>query len=256
MARPRRAAGSQPRDWVARAHFFGGGAKAADFRRRIGRCISSARQDLHERRDDICFVVGDSKIHGQIVNNADALKEAAAMAGFSAEGHVRPKHARGEKVLQSRSRADSAGAHPRFQTQAAHCMKNGVLTLHLHDYTFFPYERDLARREVAALVGGSLHRRRAVLPCRGHEQRCESLAVELIARAARTARGRTKRSSEHWSNQHHAVMGHRHRRQSTRYSVHGLHEYKGKSSIRRSHYALLTYLRSRPAASHPRSVLR
>ena len=61
-----------------------------------GRCISSARQDLHERRDDL-FVVGDSKIHGQIVNNADELKEAAAMAGFSAEGHVRPKHARAKK---------------------------------------------------------------------------------------------------------------------------------------------------------------
>ena len=36
----------------------------------------------------VCFVVGDSKIHGDIIDNAEVLREAAASAGFALAGHV------------------------------------------------------------------------------------------------------------------------------------------------------------------------
>lgn len=75
------------REIGARAHFFGGGAKAGDFERQMAGVFR-----LFDKvcTDDatVCFVVGDSKIHGRIVDNAEALKAAASGSGFVAEGHV------------------------------------------------------------------------------------------------------------------------------------------------------------------------
>lgn len=116
-------------------------------------------------------------------------------------------------------------------------MKNGDLTLHLHDYTFFPYERDLAEREVAALVGKDFTT----------EERCfrvqptwDDTNLWRLTYFARFENGhgacdtlqRTLEAS------HHASRGRNHRRQSTRYSVHGLHEYKGKFNPQLAHALL------------------
>ena len=75
------------REIGARAHFFGGGAKASDFERQMARVFRLLDQ-ICTADATICFVVGDSKIHGRIVDNATALKTAALAAGFGAEGHV------------------------------------------------------------------------------------------------------------------------------------------------------------------------
>ena len=116
-------------------------------------------------------------------------------------------------------------------------MKNGDLTLHLHDYTFFPYERDLAEREVSALVGTEFTT----------EERCfrvhptwDDTNLWRLTYFARFENGhgpcdtlqRTLEAS------HHASRGRNHRRQSTRYSVHGLHEYKGKFNPQLAHALL------------------
>jgi len=71
----------------ARAHFFGGRAKAGDFLLQMAgvfRLLDSVCTD----DATVCFVVGDSKIHGHIVNNADALKHAAAQSDFVEAGHI------------------------------------------------------------------------------------------------------------------------------------------------------------------------
>ena len=75
------------REIGARAHFFGGRAKSGDFVIQmsavfclLGRvCTANAK---------VCFVVGDSKIHGHIIDNAEVLRAAAASAGFAPAGHV------------------------------------------------------------------------------------------------------------------------------------------------------------------------
>jgi hypothetical protein len=75
------------REIGARAHFFGGGAKAGDFQQQMAgvfRLLNLVCTDDAA----VCFVVGDSKIHGAIVDNASALKEAAATSGFVTAGHV------------------------------------------------------------------------------------------------------------------------------------------------------------------------
>lgn len=75
------------REIGARAHFFGGGAKASDFQQQMAgvfRLLNLVCTD----EATVCFVVGDSKIHGAIVDNATGLKEAAAASGFVTAGHV------------------------------------------------------------------------------------------------------------------------------------------------------------------------
>lgn len=75
------------REIGARAHFFGGGAKAGDFQQQMAGVFRLLDQVCTEDAA-ICFVVGDSKIHGTIVDNASGLKEAAAGSGFVTAGHV------------------------------------------------------------------------------------------------------------------------------------------------------------------------
>ena len=98
------------------------------------------------------------------------------------------------------------------------------MRLDWHDYRYYPYERDLAAREVASLLG----KRTVQVTLDGVELACDPeddgvSRLTYFARAANDGHSletvqslleRTARSSRN--------------RQATRYSVHGLHEYKGK----------------------------
>jgi len=75
------------REIGARAHFFGGKAKASDFQHQMA-CVFTLLNKVCTDDAAVCFVVGDSKIHGAIVDNASALKKAAAESGFVTAGHV------------------------------------------------------------------------------------------------------------------------------------------------------------------------
>lgn len=75
------------REIGARAHFFGGGAKAGDFQHQMAGVFRLLDRVCTEDAT-VCFVVGDSKIHGCIVDNASALKKAGAASGFVTAGHV------------------------------------------------------------------------------------------------------------------------------------------------------------------------
>jgi len=75
------------REIGARAHFFGGGAKAGDFKIQMTGVFKLLDQVCTDNAA-VCFIVGDSKIHGIIVDNANGLKEAAAASGFVTAGHV------------------------------------------------------------------------------------------------------------------------------------------------------------------------
>lgn len=91
------------------------------------------------------------------------------------------------------------------------------------DYRHFPYERELAVREAAALLGSPVDVTDAgeVLAHRADFDAARMLTYFSAARAgdqcARTLQAELERSA-----------GSKGKRQSTRYSVHGLHEYRGK----------------------------
>ncbi len=75
------------REIGARAHFFGGKATADDFFHQMSG-VFRLLDCVCTEDANVCFVVGDSKIHGRIVSNADALERAAAATGFVTAGHV------------------------------------------------------------------------------------------------------------------------------------------------------------------------
>lgn len=116
-------------------------------------------------------------------------------------------------------------------------MSSGSLTLHLHDYAFFPYELDLAKREVASLVGGrcSVSDKRFTVSGKWTHEHLWRLTYFSHAE---NGTGRQETLQHRMERSHMASIGRNHRRQSTRYSVHGLHEYRGKFNPQVAHALL------------------
>lgn len=93
-----------------------------------------------------------------------------------------------------------------------------------HDYRYYPYERDLARREVLAVLGLAAIEETARgfrLPANIDHEKADRLTyfarVQAGDHAIDTAQARLEEAARNGR-----------MRQATRYSVHGLHEYKGK----------------------------
>lgn len=116
-------------------------------------------------------------------------------------------------------------------------MKNGPLKLHLHDYSLFPYERDLAGREVASLVGGKHTADERLFRVSGAWRDDHLWRLTYFA-SYENGSGPHETLQHALEKSHHAAMGRKQKRQSTRYSVHGLHEYKGKFNPQVAHALL------------------
>jgi hypothetical protein len=65
----------------ARAHFFSGRREKEDFRNQMTKVFALLASIMCEG-GYCCFVVGDSKIHGQIIDNSQLLLQAAAETSF------------------------------------------------------------------------------------------------------------------------------------------------------------------------------
>ena len=100
------------------------------------------------------FRCGRLKVDGDIIDNAEVLREAARSAGIRPGWPCHTPNAPEQKVVQSRSLSHQSKNTSWFSSAAEYFMSSGRLTLDLHDYALFPYELDLAKREVASLVGG------------------------------------------------------------------------------------------------------
>lgn len=98
------------------------------------------------------------------------------------------------------------------------------MRLDWHDYRYYPYERDLAAREVASLLG----RHTVQVTIDGLDLACEPEddSVSRLTYFARAAFGHHSMETVQSLLERTARSGKN--RQATRYSVHGLHEYKGK----------------------------
>jgi hypothetical protein len=96
------------------------------------------------------------------------------------------------------------------------------MKLSFHPYKYFPYERQLALREVKSLLGSQLTELTDGVEIRSEAKSAASRLVyfseyENGRTRGQTVQARLERAGNTASS-----------RQSTRYSVHGLHEYKGK----------------------------
>src|SRR5438445_4486709 len=101
------------------------------------------------------------------------------------------------------------------------------VNLYFHAYSYFPYEKDLARREVRQVAGVSdLKEMESCfrLPASVGTEKLRALTyvAEIIS-----SEGRFSTFQHELEESHRRVSG-LGKRQATRYSVHGLHEYKGR----------------------------
>jgi hypothetical protein len=65
----------------ARAHFFSGRRKLENFEEQMSKVFALLRSVMRKGAY-CCFVIGDSKIHGEIVDNSAHLESAASASGF------------------------------------------------------------------------------------------------------------------------------------------------------------------------------
>jgi site-specific DNA-methyltransferase (cytosine-N4-specific) len=119
-------------------------------------------------------------------------------------------------------------------------MNTEKLQLHFLNYSYFPYELELARREVRSMIGKSFEQRGTTVECDG------GWNAKNVWRLTYFSHGR-KGDTRYDTLQHQLEKGHLEsrgataKRQATRYSVHGLHDYKGKFNPQVAH-ALLNIL--------------
>src|SRR4051794_26390116 len=101
-------------------------------------------------------------------------------------------------------------------------------------YRHFPYEKELGRREVAALTKAYPQETGAGLEIEGNNPELERSMVERLRQQStyfsrvlhdesEVLADQAQVETQHWR-----LRGGERRRQSTRFAVHGLHEYKGK----------------------------
>ena len=103
-------------------------------------------------------------------------------------------------------------------------MNLSEINIYWRDYKFFPYEKKLAIREIETLLSPSqisVDRRKVTLTSMPEISKIESLVYFSHAAVGSQLIETIQNKAEHKNS------GNR-KRQNTRYSVHGMHEYKGK----------------------------
>lgn len=179
----------------------------------------------------ICIVIGRSRIHGEEIDNSRIIRDIAA--SFSLELVVQ----KDRTIAQSRKSFNLH--HARIKTESLLVFRHkkvllGInpsghsIILKYNDYNYFPYEKELALREVKEIL-------------KPKEIALESGHVEIRGEIDLTKVKRLVYFDSAWLGKHRYVSlqsqlersenegsGNARRKQSTRYSVHGLHEYNGK----------------------------
>jgi SAM-dependent methyltransferase len=105
--------------------------------------------------------------------------------------------------------------------------KSGGVNLYFHAYNYFPYERELARLEIRQVSGIPIFSetsRRISLPPGVDEEKLRTLTyvAEIAGSDSRIS------TVQHELEEAHRKVAGTGKRQATRYSAHGLHEYKGR----------------------------
>ncbi|MFX0198660.1 MAG: DNA methyltransferase [Candidatus Hodarchaeota archaeon] len=176
----------------------------------------------------VCFVLGDSKIHGKIINNTKILIESAAANGFVVKAVLPRSIASSRKSFNlSHARIQNENIIV-FQQRRLRQKKTYEIDLVWHKYRYFPYERKFALREISGISGlDSIIVNQDKVTLQVHEPRIDDFSRLVYFEnynAHDLFQGKTKQSLIEKA----VTSNGNGKRQSTRYSVHGIHEYKGR----------------------------
>jgi site-specific DNA-methyltransferase (cytosine-N4-specific) len=101
------------------------------------------------------------------------------------------------------------------------------VNLYFHAYSYFPYEKELARREVIRVAG--VPKVAETASCFRLPSAVETTKLRTLTYVAEIASSESRFSTfQHELEESHRRVAGLGKRQATRYSVHGLHEYKGR----------------------------
>ena len=176
-----------------------------------------------------CFVIGDSKIHGEIIDNTELLCMAAEASNFETVAILNRDILLSRKsfnLANSRLKSENIIVFQKKRTRTKHPVFSA--NINWHSYRYFPYEKSFAFRELSTLPG---IRRLEIKP--------DAVSVSFAQHAAKNLNKLVYFSDYTFSTGEHGrtlqaklenglAQNSNTKRQSTRYGVHGLHEYKGK----------------------------
>ncbi len=217
------------REIGARPHYFKRNSQTPDdFRQQMQKVFELLKAVCIDN-SYACFVLGDSKIHGKIINNTELLCHAASACNFE------PVAILGRNISLTRKAFNLTNSRlkteniiifqkRRYRPKPPACLAK----LYWHTYRYFPYEKRFAFRELMTLPGV---RRLEVGPdtvsvslTRNGIKKLKKLVYFSEYKVSTGENGRTLQSILENGLARNGIQ----KRQSTRYGVHGLHEYKGK----------------------------
>lgn len=213
----------------ARPHYFKKNHQTPeDFRDQMAKVFSLLKEICIDK-SYACFVLGASKIHGKIIDNTGLLCDAAAASKFEAVAILNRDIDLSRKAFNltnSRLKTENLVVFQKRRSRSKMALKSS--TLHWHAYRYLPYEKKFAYREIAALpdlqgVTLAPDYVSVTMPSKATEK-LKYLVYFSDYVVSDGTRGSTLQAKLENSAATNGTM----KRQSTRYGVHGLHEYKGK----------------------------
>ncbi|MFC1917838.1 DNA methyltransferase [Chloroflexota bacterium] len=217
------------REIGARPHFFKKNHQTPDYFRIQMQQLFELFSKVCIDNSYICFVLGDSKIHGQIIDNTALLCSAASVYKFEPITVLSRDIALSRKsfnITNSRARSENIIV---FQKQRrTPNTQNHNIVVNFHAYKYFPYEKRLALRELAALPNiKTLYSHQDTVSIKLPLSSIKHLDKLVYFSGYSDNNGKITTTLQAKLEKYNSINGNG-KRQSTRYSVHGLHDYKGK----------------------------
>jgi site-specific DNA-methyltransferase (cytosine-N4-specific) len=169
-----------------------------------------------------CFIVGDSKIHGNIVDNSEMVIQAARENNFSEFAFIQ------RKINQNRKSFNLKNS--RAKNEDVLVFRKGKkaekkILFYFNDYNLFSYEKIFAARELSSLQGiQSIDARKKDFIEIGYIGNHYSKFYDLTYFKSIKYNTKIECTKQYFIEKYQNQR----KTQNTRYGVHGLHEYKGK----------------------------
>mgnify|MGYP005846743133 CR=1 FL=1 len=193
-----------------------------DFTANISSIVEGINTRLH-RDGSLCWVVGSSFIHGEEIDNATLITEAHERHGLQLQCRIGRSIRLGRKSFNlSNSRQTKEEILVFRQRRLS---PRATYRLYYHPYQYFPYEKKLAKREILNLgkIACFVEKEDSVEV--SFSKKNGTHPEHLVYFSAVSNGKSPMRPTQQALLERAAAKGNR---QATRYSVHGLHEYKGK----------------------------
>jgi DNA modification methylase len=169
-----------------------------------------------------CFIVGDSKIHGNIIDNSEMVIQAADENNFSPFAFIPREINQNRKsfnLKNSRAKSENILIFKKGKIQTK------KIVFSFNDYKYFPYERIFSARELSNLSGiRYIDMRKKDYIEIGYIGNHYSNFLNLTYFKQVQFDNKTEFTKQYILEN----AQHQRKTQNTRYGVHGLHEYKGK----------------------------